>query len=235
MEENENQFVSIFTDKFDLGCAKIYANKTMNDDPFFNRLTEISCKDLDDMISRSEDIFTDINVRPFIHCMSNDLKIKLEEYNYQLYDKISVLLLESAYLIKGVEGIIIKEVLLDELQSWVDVYAIAFDSFAYREEIYDRLINADLNLYIANVKDKIVGCMALLATRELLGLYCLGVLPEYRRLGVASSLIRYGYEHAKINSKMLFLQTFISENLVRYYIKHGFTQMYIKDVYTKSF
>ena len=231
MEENENKFVSIFTDEFDLNCAKIYANKVMNNDPFFNRLTEIRCKDLDNMIDRAEIIFDSIKVKPFIHCISNELMIKLEEHNYKLYDRISVLLLESPYLLKGVESISIEVAEIDE---WVRVYTASFNEQDYREEIYNRLMDADLNLYVARVKGKIVGCMALLATKELLGLYCLGVLQEYRRLGVASSLLRYGYDTARNDNKMLFLQTFVSEDLVRYYIKHGFTQMYIKDVYTKA-
>ncbi|GIU72809.1 MAG: hypothetical protein KatS3mg003_2288 [Candidatus Nitrosocaldaceae archaeon] len=234
MEYNENRFVSYFTDKFDIGCATLYANKVMNDDPFFNRLTNIRCKDLDKMIYDAEDIFKSINVKPFIHCMEERLRRVLEEHNYYLFDKISVLLFESPYAIKGVKGITINKISSDELDLWLDVYCIAFDSLKYRDELKDRLMNADLDLYIAKVKDKVAGCMALLATKELLGLYCLGVLPEYRRLGIASSLLRYGYEHANSNGLMLFLQTFVSENLIRYYIKHGFTQMYIKDVYSKD-
>ncbi len=235
MEYNENRFVSFFTDKFRLSCATIYANRIMNDDPFFNRLTEIDCKDLDSIIKEAENTFKSINVKPFIHSIDQELKRKLEEHNYILFDKISVLLLESAYTIKGVKGIEVKKVSKDDLEQWVNVYSIAFDTQSYKYEIYNRLkgLNA-LDLYIADIKGVIVGCMALLPSKHLVGLYALGVLPDYRRLGVASTLIRYAYDYAHANNLDLFLQTCLSKNTLNYYIKHGFVQLYIKEIYTKA-
>ncbi len=231
MEENENKFVSLFTDRFDLRYATIYANKIMNNDPFFNRLVDIKTKDLDYIIDDAEQVFKSINVKPFIHCMDDQLRIVLEKHGYTVYDRLSVLLFESPYRVKGVTGIKIEK---GNIEAWIDTYCIAFDSIDYKDEIRKRVTNAkDLELYTASMKDCIVGCMALLASRELLGLYCLGVLPEFRRLGIASSLIRYAYEIAYKRGLQLFLQTFLSENLVRYYIKHGFTQMYVKSIYSK--
>ncbi len=235
MEYNENRFVSFFTDKFRLSCATIYANKIMNDDPFFNRLTEINCKDLDNIIEEAENVFKSINVRPFIHCMDQNLKRRLEERNYILFDKISVLLLESAYIIKGVKGIAIKKISKDDLMQWINIYSIAFDAEDYKSELYNRLKDLNsLDLYIATIKGVITGCMALLPSTHLVGLYSLGVLPNYRRLGVASTLIRYAYDYAYSNNLDLFLHACLSKSMLNYYIKHGFVQLYIKEIYTKA-
>ena len=44
MEDNENSFVGLWSERVRLDCATLYANSVMNYDPFFNRVTDITCK-----------------------------------------------------------------------------------------------------------------------------------------------------------------------------------------------
>lgn len=225
MEENEEKFVSLFSDRYD-NNLKIYVNKVMSDDPFFNRAyIQSNAFNLEEF----ERICKMLNVKIYLYAYKEHKE--LERYGYILYDKISTLLLESPYLIKGIEHIRIEKV--KETKEWLDVYSAAFED--YRDEMENRLRHAkELELYTANIKDKTVGCMALLSSKSLLGLYCLGILPEFRMLGVASSLIRYAYLSSRERNLYLFLQTFLKDNLLRYYIKRGFVQMYIKYIYIKA-
>jgi len=237
MEDNENSFVALWSDKVRLDCAMLYANSVMADDPFFNRVTDITCKEFCTMLDLVEGEFAKRRVKSFVYCLSNErLKTELQKRGFVLYDTMSVLLHEGRYKIKYHKDIVIEKIDRNKIDEWVDLFCSSFDAEDWREEIVYRISNSFnmLQLYVAYVKSSPAGCVALFTKNSLFGLYCLGTLAKYRRTGVAAALISASADIAKNNDLKLFLQSFKADGLINYYVKRGFTQIYTKEIYTKA-
>jgi len=237
MEDNENSFIALWSDKVKLNCATLYGNSVMNDDPFFNRVTDIDCEEFDDMLNQAENEFVKRNVKPFVYCLSNErLKIKLKEHRFVLHDTMTTFLYEGCYKLQHSPDITIYKVDKNKMQEWIDAYCSSFDCYSWRNDI-ERIISNSFDsfqLYIACVKKAPAGCMILFEKNSLLGLYCLGTLTKYRRAGVATALISIAAEIMKNDGLKLFLQSFNADGLIGYYVKRGFTPIYTKEIYTKS-
>ncbi len=237
MEDNENSFVALWSDKVRLYCAILYANSVMADDPFFNRVTGITCKEFCAMLDSAEGEFAKRKVKPFVYCLSNErLKAELQKRGFVLYDTMSVLLYEGRYKLKHSTDIVIEKIHRNKIDEWVDLFCSSFDSEEWRDEIVYRISNSFnmLQLYVAYVKNSPAGCVALFKKNSLLGLYCLGTLAKYRRAGIAAALISMSADIANKNGLKLFLQSFKADGLINYYVKRGFTQIYTKEIYTKA-
>ncbi len=236
MEDNENSFVALWSDKVKLDCATFYANSVMADDPFFNRVTDITCKEFGTMLDLAESEFVKRNVKPFVYCLSNErLKAELQKRGFVLHDAMPVLLYEGRYKLKYPTDIVIEKIDRNKIDDWVDLFCSSFDSEGWREEIKYRISDSFniLQLYVAYVKSSPAGCVALFKKNSLLGLYCLGTLAKYRRAGVAAALISASADIANKIGLKLFLQSFKADGLINYYVKRGFTQIYTKEIYTK--
>jgi GNAT superfamily N-acetyltransferase len=237
MEDNENSFVALWSERVKLDCATLYANSVMIDDPFFNRVTDIDCKEFCAMLDSAEREFAKRKVKLFVYCLSNErLKTELQKRKYVLHDTMSVLLYESRYKLKYSTDISIEKVKRDKMEDWVNVYCSSFDSENWKNEIMRRVSNSfgSFQLYIANMKGSPAGCVALFERNSLLGLYCLGTLTKYRGKGIASALVAISADIAKENELKLFLQSFKGDGFINYYVKRGFTQIYTKEIYTKD-
>jgi len=237
MESNENGFVALWSDRVQLDCAVLYANSVMFDDPFFNRVTDIDCKAFDAMLESAEREFAKRKVKPFLHCLSNDrLKVELRKRGFAIHDIMSVLLYEGRYRLKYTQSISVEEASREKLDVWFDVFCQSFNAENWREEIKRRVRNSldKMQLYIAYERNSPTGCVALFEKQSLLGLYCLGTLAQYRGKGIATALLSKSIDIAKENNLKLFLQTFKVDDLISYYVKRGFTQIYTKEVYTKN-
>lgn len=238
MEDNENNFVALWSERVRLDCATLYANSVMLDDPFFNRVTDISCKEFCKMLDAAESEFAKRKVRPFVYCISDErLRKELHKRGFVLFDIMSVLLYEGRYKVKYSGDISIEKASRNKIEEWIDVYCSSFDSEKWRDEIALRVSNSfdRLQLYTAYVKNSPTGCVALFEKNSLLGLYCLGTLAKYRSMGIATALIAISADTAKEKGLQLFLQTFKADGFINYYVKRGFTQIYTKEVYTKEF
>ena len=237
MEDNENSFVALWGEKVQLDCATLYANSVMTDDPFFNRVTDINCKEFCTMLDLAESEFVKRKVKPFVYCLSNEsLKLELQKRGYVLHDTMSVMLYESRYKIKYSADISIEKVDRNKIGEWTDLFCASFDAENWSDEIVRRVSNAfdKFQLYIAYVKSSPAGCVALFEKNSLLGLYCLGTPAKYRGKGIASALIAISADIANDNDLKLFLQSFKADGLINYYVKRGFTQIYTKEIYTKA-
>ncbi len=237
MEDNENSFVALWSDKVRLDCATLYANSVMKDDPFFNRVTDITCKEFCTMLDSAENEFAKRKVKPFAYCLSNErLKTELQKHGFVLHDTMSVLLYEGRYKLNYPTEIVIEKIDRSKMDEWIDLFCSSFDSEEWKYEIAYRISNSFnmLQLYVAYVKSSPAGCVALFKKNSLLGLYCLGTLAKYRRAGIAAALISLSADIAKKNDLKLFLQSFKADGLINYYVKRGFTQIYTKEIYTKA-
>ncbi len=237
MEDNENSFVGLWSEKLRLDCAMLYVNSVMADDPFFNRVTDVTCKEFSNMLESAESEFAKRRVRPFIYCSSNErLKIELQKRGCVLYDIMYVLLYESHYKLKYSADIEIENISREKIEDWVNVFCLSFDSESWRDEIIRRVRDSfdRCSFYVAYVKNSPAGCSTLFEKNSLLGLYCLGALAKYREKGIATALLSVCADIARNKDLKLFLQSFKSDRLINYYIKRGFTQIYTKEIYTTA-
>lgn len=237
MEDNENNFVALWSERVELDCAVLYVNSVMTKDPFLNRITDINCRQFCTMLNSAEVEAAKRNVKLFVYSLLNErLEMELGRRGYVLYDIMSELLYEGRYALRYSPDIRNKRVERSNIDEWIDVYCTSFEFGKYREEIRRVICNSfeRLHLYLAYVGNSPAGCASLFEKNSFLGLYCLGTLPKYRRAGIATALISIATNVAKERDLRLLVQSFKSGEFISYYIKRGFTQIYTKNVYTKT-
>ncbi len=249
IEENELSFVELFSRKIIVSeYVTLYYNSVMRDDEFFNRIVVKDCNAIVDVVN-AEEILKSKGVTPFIY--STHKSRLMEEYGYSVYDMIITLVNNNNDRISVVysnnnSNVTIDKGIKDEryVDMWIDIFSNAFNINHYKREIRKRIAEAlklhgnKLILNLAYSKSnyynsKPIGCSALFLSSNVMGLYCLGVLQEYRRQGVASLLIREAVLEARSKSLILVVQTFARDNLTSFYSKHGFVYAYSKFIYCK--
>lgn len=236
MEDNENSFVALWSEMVQLDCAVLYANSVMNDDQFFNRVTDIDMDcEFDIMLESAEREFAKRNARPFVYSLSNNkLKNALTERNYLLRDFMHVLQFSNTQL-QLPENVTIGHVDANNIDHWIDMFCEAFQTENWRDEIERIVTNAlsKIQFFLAYYDAKPAGCVALFAKNGLLGLYSLGTISNYRGRGIGAALIARAAEIAREKKLTLYLQTFRADGFLDFYVKRGFTEVYVKEIWSK--
>ncbi|MDG6928451.1 MAG: GNAT family N-acetyltransferase [Nitrososphaerota archaeon] len=125
------------------------------------------------------------------------------------------------------------------LTEWVRVYVQSF----YEELVPRQVVRGSLKraagdaraiLLLARLDGLPVGTTALYEDEEMVGAYCVGVLPEFRRQGVAASMMRFAHGVARERKKRLVLQTFRADSAQGFYERLGFHRVYTKKVYLRE-
>ena len=86
----------------------------------------------------------------------------------------------------------------------------------------------------SRVRGKTAGVLALYRTPGIIGVYCVGTVPEYRKKGVATALLAVARRMAEAERRTLILQTLASDGTLQFYLRRGFELMYSKLVLEKS-
>jgi len=84
------------------------------------------------------------------------------------------------------------------------------------------------------VGGEVAGVLALFRTPGLMGVYCVGTVPEYRKRGVATSLLAKAGRMAASERRALILQSLASEGATQLYLDNGFEMMYEKLILEKE-
>ena len=236
IEDNENSFVALWSEMVRLDCAVLYTNSVMNDDQFFNRVTDIDIEcEFSRMLESAEREFAKRNVRPFVYSLSNNkLKNALTERDYFLHDFMHVLQFNNSQL-QLPENVTVGHVDANNICDWIDVFCEAFQTENWRNEI-ERIVTNALNkiqFYLAYYDAKPAGCVAFFEKNGLLGLYSLGTLSKYRGRGIGTALITKAAEIAREKKLTLYLQTFRADGFLDFYTKRGFTEVYVKEIWSK--
>ncbi len=227
IEDNELSFVELFTNKVIVSeHVTIYYNCNI-DDEFFNRIVVKDVNALED-IAKAVNILKSKGITPFIYSIGS-----INMYGYSLYDSIVTLVHDNT--VRGNNSnIICKEA--SDVDTWLDVFFTAFNitNHNYRDEFGRRIKKYGNNLILDLVykKDNPIGCSALFISNNVMGIYCLGVIKEHRRRGVASMLLRDAITKSKERDMMLIVQTFARDMLLPFYYKNGFRYAYSKLIYT---
>ncbi len=174
--------------------------------------------------------------RPSVFVFKEDKeRIKLKDY--KLTDELIVMTLRQK--INGFSQVTIEQTTQDKIDEWCKVYLKAFygelSLYKHVYTILNKLLeNPHVQLLHATLGNFVVGVSALYESKECVGVYCVGTLPEFRRKGVATSILKHASEHAENLGKPLVLQTFLADGVQKFYEERGFVKVYSKLVYTKN-
>ena len=91
-----------------------------------------------------------------------------------------------------------------------------------------------VTLLEARIGKETAGVSALFRTRGIAGLYCVGTVPKFRRMGVATSLLARAREMADSEGRALVLQTLTSDGVLPFYEARGFAKTHAKLVLEKN-
>ena len=91
-----------------------------------------------------------------------------------------------------------------------------------------------VTLLEARAGGETAGVLAMFRTQGLLGVYCVGTVPEYRRMGAATALLARTTQVASAERRTVVLQTLESDGALRFYLRRGFEAMYSKLVLARK-
>jgi GNAT superfamily N-acetyltransferase len=240
MEFNEFYFCSLWTEHFRIkNCADILLNEKLTEDYFFNRLTNITCSEIDTAIDEGVRISLKKGIDCYVYVPDDNRKLEdmLLGKGFTLVDSMSVLRCTTNSIEYDNNTIDITKIDIDSIPIWVDVFCQAFDIQNWKNEV-QRIIQShfkELILLVSYIKNKSnipVGCTALFHRCCLIGLYCLGTVSGFRGQGVATKMVKVALEIAQQSGlDFIFLQAFANEGIIGFYNKLGFQTIYKKKVY----
>lgn len=230
IESNDLGFTAIWSNTTQLEGGTLFMNTNLPNDLFFDKLTNITCLS-EKMIDKTINVFHKNNMRPFVYTLNNPL---LEEFllkkNFKFYDTQYVLKKQT---ISDKETSRVHHIEKKDSLLWSEVFCKSYDCYDWIDEVnsivrrslsqVDYLVDAEYN----------ASCVALYEKNSILGLYCLGTLPEKRGKGLAKLLINHAFNKVKIkNLDFLMLETYQRDDLLGFYSKLGFEKLYEKKIYT---
>ena len=227
IEENDIEFTSLWSQAVALECGTIFLNSELASDIFFNKLTNITCTS-ESMIDEALLLFHKYDTTPFVYSLQySELDELLQHKNFTHYDTQYVLKKNASQKTSNVYRIT-----NDDSMLWSKTFCNAYDCYDWITPV-DKIVKNSLSSIEYYVDESISSCMALYEKNSLLGLYCLGTIPSMRRTGLAESLIGFAQsEVSRRKLKFLILETYQRDNLLGFYSKLGFQEIYRKNIYT---
>jgi len=230
MEENELGFTGIWSEMTTLECGVLFLNPHLPNDIFFDKLTNITCLS-EKMIDDTLYLFQRHNTRPFIYVLNNpSLEELLRKKGFTFYDTQHVLKKSTD---NNLENLPIHHIARKDSLLWADIFCKSYDCPEWIDEV-----NAIVRKSVSEVEylvdsENNASCVALYEKNSVLGLYCLGTVPEKRRKGLAKLLISYALNQVKTKKlDFLMLETYQRDALLEFYLKLGFEKVYEKKIYT---
>ncbi len=229
IEENEFGFVEQWSKMIKLECDTLFVNPNLPDDLFFDKLTNITCLS-EKMLKEAVDIFQKNNTRTFVYTL-NDQKLEdlLQKKNFALYDTQHVLIKTTQ---QEIQNIAIHHIAKKDSLLWAEIFCKSYDCYEWLDEVNSIVRNSSSKIeYLVDAEHN-ASCVALYEKNSILGLYCLGTVPEKRQKGLAKLLIDYALNKVKIKKlDFLMLETYLRDNLLPFYSKLGFKKVYEKKIY----
>jgi ribosomal protein S18 acetylase RimI-like enzyme len=227
------------------GCADLYLNQNFEQDYFFNKLTGIECDKLETVLKQAGSIFDKAGLDFCVHILDGHhntvMENLLSENGFSYFDSISVMGHNFDFPLNPDANIKFEKISRALIGLWVDLFCSAFSVPAWKREVTS-IINrnySELDLIIACIERESrkvpVACMLLYNYSGLTGLYCLGTLGSYRRIGIGAELVKFGVCRAKSHhSGLIFVQVFAKDNIIDLYKKIGFRILYKKKIYVRQ-
>lgn len=228
VEENDLGFTSLWSQATNLECGTIFLNPELPNDVFFDKLTNVTCTS-EPMIDAALVLFHKYSTTPFVYSLNcPTLEELLRKRNFVHYDTQHVLKKKNA----SQETHKVYRITKDDSMLWSKTFCSAYDCYEWITPV-DKIVRNSLSLIEYYVDKSISSCMALYEKNSILGLYCLGTIPNMRKKGIAESLINFAQSEVNRRKlKFLMLETYQKDNLLDFYLRLGFQEIYQKNIYT---
>ena len=243
MERNETAFCSLWTDHIRINnCADLFMNTRLTGDYFFNRLNPFVSRDPRAVIEKAAIVCLKMGSDCYVHThdLDSETQKSLLEAGFQCIDTMQILRNDLRKVSYDEDKICVVRVVWRSIPSWVDTFCRSFDVLEWKTDVKEiislhlkKLVLLLSYVRISDTSAEVAGCAALFAKQGRLGLYCLGTVSQFRKLGIAKKMIGVSLRIAQQNQlkSSLFLQTFTKDGLVPFYEKLGFSLVYKKRVY----
>ena len=251
IEENESEFSSLWAQRFkEIECADFYVNADFPGDYFFNKTKILSpCSNTHLLIREAKRIFFSNNLDCFIHShegleFENTNNI-LEEAGFSCVDTMLIFSTgqDTLHITESksryeTDLVQIATVDKESVSIWVDVFCKAFNAEDWYSQIYNVTATnySRFNLQLLMIRSDTVfvpaACTLLFCHKKVLGLYCLGTLPKFRRKGLASQILKSSILMARDKGmKLFFAQSFMNDGYATMYNKAGLDMEYKRRIY----
>jgi GNAT superfamily N-acetyltransferase len=175
----------------------------------------------------------------FVQESCTDVVSRLISTGYKSVDSMSVVVADRVSLDvnPGVKVEVANKVGTDD---WAKVYLQSFYGDQGLEEevrqVLEKLRNRheESTLLTARIGGDAAGVLAMHRTPGLLGIYCVGTLPEFRAKGVAATLLNSALSASRNEGRRVVLQVIMSDGYEPYYIDRGFRRLYLKTLFRKE-
>ncbi len=230
IEEIDSGFTAIWSKLVKLECGSLFVNKNLPNDPFFDKLTNVTCHS-EKMIDDALALFQEYNTKPFVYVLEDPIFEKLlGKRNFVFYDTQYVLKKSTplSQEVFKVHKIAKKDSLL-----WADIFCKSYNCIEWIDEVNSIVRNSiSMVQYLVDAGNN-ASCVTLYENNNIMGLYCLGTIQDKRRRGLAKSLINHALNQVKIkNLNFLVLETYARDNLLKFYLMLGFEIIYKKKIFT---
>jgi hypothetical protein len=228
IESNDEGFTGIWSRAIKLECGIIFLNPKLEDDPFFNKLSSVTCIS-EKMIDESIVQFKKNHSMPYVYSLNYpEFENMLKRKGFVYHDTQHVL--KNRRLPSKIPTV--TKITPDKISLWTGIFCKAYDCPKWTDTVNTILKNSisSVEYFVDESKSS---CMALYEKNSILGLYCLGTIPDRRRHGYAASLVDFALHEANSrNLGFLILESYARDNLTKFYSQLGFEQVYNKIIYT---
>jgi N-acetylglutamate synthase-like GNAT family acetyltransferase len=251
VEDNDSQFCALWTHRFEWHqCAEIFVNKDFPRDYFFNKIKMVSpCNETLSLISDAKKIFFSNKLDCFfsIHDDPEYLEINkaLELQHFSYIDTMLVFCVDlDASPTEDVKldyDPNISQLFANDQSSiceWVDLFCESFQIEDWKKQVRELIMSncRHFDLLVSGIRMNLeyipAACAILYCSKRVMGLYCLGTLPKFRRKGLAFQIVKSSISRAKTRGmKFFFVQTFLSDGFAEMYEKAGLELAYRKRIY----
>lgn len=204
-------------------------------EPFFNRALFADCKAALLFAGKAERELRRLGLPPTmtVNSACELATKKLLRSGYRTIETMTVMVSRGSSKPPVAAEFEVRRTTTRTVGEWSKTYLLSFyDSELLMPavtRIVQRLVRTRVVTLLEAVEGGVVaGVLAIFRTPHLAGVYCVGTLPEFRRRGVAGTLLGKAFAIAASEGRRLVLQTLKSDGAEEFYVKRGFTKAYEK-------
>jgi len=235
LELNELKWWSGWAKVKRLGRDAYVLTSSRFQEPFFNRASFLECSVVSDYIVRAEKLLRRPGLPPTVTVNQDCItaRKKLAAVGYHTSEKMIVMVSAKHPKISASPNVEVLQTSLKTADEWARAYLLSFYGnealLSSVTRITRHLVrNRSATLLEARLDGTVAGVIATFRTPGLAGIYCVGTVPQFRRKGVAGSLLRQASETAGAEGRLMTLQTLRSDHVEDFYKKRSFVELYQK-------